>query len=41
MIDVSGSMLGQPLAISLGMYLSERTKGEFKDLFLTFSENQS
>ena len=41
MIDVSGSMMGQPLAvaISLGMYLSERTKGEFKDMFLTFSEN--
>ena len=41
MIDVSGSMMGEPLAvaISLGMYLSERTKGEFKDLFLTFSEN--
>ena len=41
MIDVSGSMMGTPLAvaISLGMYLSERTKGEFKDLFLTFSEN--
>tara|TARA_R100000697_G_scaffold116841_1_gene137776 strand:- start:4528 stop:5898 length:1371 start_codon:yes stop_codon:yes gene_type:complete len=41
MIDVSGSMMGKPLAVamSLGMYLSERTKGEFKDLFLTFSEN--
>ncbi len=41
MIDVSGSMFGQPLAvaISLGMYLSERTKGEFKDMFLTFSED--
>jgi len=41
MIDVSGSMMGEPLAVamSLGMYLSERTKGEFKDLFLTFSEN--
>jgi len=41
MIDVSGSMYGEPLAIatSLGMYLSERTKGEFKDMFLTFSEN--
>ena len=40
MIDVSGSMFGQPLAVatSLGMYLAERTKGEFKDLFLTFSE---
>ena len=41
MIDVSGSMYGTPLAvaISLGMYLSERSEGEFKDLFLTFSEN--
>ena len=41
MIDVSGSMMGQPLAvaISLGMYLSERTKGEFRDMFLTFSSN--
>jgi hypothetical protein len=41
MIDVSGSMFGEPLAVamSLGMYLSERTKGEFKDLFLTFSED--
>ena len=41
MIDVSGSMFGQPLAVatSLGMYLSERTKGEFRDMFLTFSEN--
>ena len=41
MIDVSGSMFGQPLAVatSLGMYLAERTKGEFRDMFLTFSEN--
>jgi len=41
MIDVSGSMMGEPLAVatSLGMYLAERTKGEFKDLFLTFSSN--
>ena len=41
MIDVSGSMWGQPLniAISLGMYLSERNKSEFKDMFLTFSEH--
>jgi len=40
MIDVSGSMMGMPIAVatSLGMYLSERTKGEFKDMFLTFSE---
>ena len=41
MIDVSGSMMGEPLAVatSLGMYLAERTKGEFRDMFLTFSEN--
>ena len=41
MIDVSGSMFGMPLAVavSLGMYLSERNMSEFKDLFLTFSEN--
>ena len=40
MIDVSGSMFGNPLnvAISLGMYLAERNKSEFKDMFLTFSE---
>jgi hypothetical protein len=40
MIDVSGSMWGEPLsiAISLGMYLAERSKGEFNDMFLTFSE---
>ena len=40
MIDTSGSMYGEPLAIaiSLGMYLSERSKGEFHDMFLTFSE---
>ena len=41
MIDVSGSMFGKPLevAVSLGMYLAERNKSEFKDMFLTFSEN--
>jgi len=40
MIDTSGSMYGEPLniAISLGMYLSERSKGEFHDMFLSFSE---
>ena len=41
MIDVSGSMFGQPLqiAISLGLYLAERNKSEFKNRFLTFSDN--
>jgi hypothetical protein len=41
MIDTSGSMFGEPLAVatSLGMYLSERTKGEFRNMFLTFSEH--
>ena len=41
MIDTSGSMIGVPLqvAISLGMYLSERNKSEFQDRFLTFSES--
>ena len=40
MIDTSGSMMGEPLAIaiSLGMYLAERSKGEFNDMFLSFSE---
>jgi hypothetical protein len=37
--DVSGSMRGEPLevSISLGVYLSQRNKGPFKDAFLTFS----
>ena len=39
MIDVSGSMYGLPIliSISLGLYLSEHNKGSFKDTFLTFS----
>ena len=48
-VDVSGSMVcevaGNPnltcmdIAISLGMYISERNVGNFKDAFITFSEN--
>ena len=46
-VDVSGSM-GKMIstgvncmdvAISLGLYISERNEGEFKDLFVTFSES--
>ena len=41
MCDVSGSMDGLPIAISvsLGLYLSERNKSIFKDAFVTFSAN--
>lgn len=37
--DVSGSMYGLPLAVSvsLGLYLSERNESIFKDAFVTFS----
>ena len=48
-VDVSGSMGvevgGNPnlscmdVAISLGMYISERNEGSFKDTFITFSNN--
>lgn len=39
--DVSGSMEGLPMdvSISLGIYISERNQGIFKDAFLTFSES--
>lgn len=38
--DVSGSMMGLPMdvSVSLGIYISERNKGIFKDAFITFSE---
>lgn len=39
--DVSGSMSGLPMnvCISLGIYLSEKNNGPFKDAFITFSSN--
>lgn len=38
--DVSGSMSGLPMdvSVSLGLYISERNRGIFKDAFITFSE---
>ena len=38
--DVSGSMMGLPMdvSVSLGLYISERNRGIFKDAFITFSE---
>ena len=40
-VDVSGSMYGQPIeaAVSLGAYIAERGKGPFKNHFITFSGN--
>ena len=40
-VDVSGSMTGQPMnaAVSMGAYIAERGKGPFKDHFITFSSN--
>jgi hypothetical protein len=40
-VDVSGSMSGQPMnaAVSMGAYIAERGKGPFKNHFITFSNN--
>ena len=40
-VDVSGSMEGTPMdiAISLGLYLAEKSKGEFANHFITFESN--
>ena len=40
-VDVSGSMSGQPMnaAVSMGAYIAERGKGPFKNHFITFSSN--
>ena len=40
-VDVSGSMNGQPLnaAVSMGAYIAERGKGPFQNHFITFSNS--
>lgn len=43
MADVSGSMSGDPMdvSVSLALYCAERLKGAYKDHFITFSGNPS
>ena len=40
MVDVSGSMMGRPIATSvgLGIYFAERNKGAFANTFMTFTD---
>ena len=40
MADVSGSMIGRPMATSVGLalYFAERNQGAYHNLFMTFSE---
>ena len=38
-IHVSGNTTAMDICIALGMYISERNEGIFKDAFITFSEN--
>ena len=42
-VDVSGSMYGQPIeaAVSMGAYIAERGKGPFQNHFITFSGTPS
>lgn len=42
-VDTSGSMDGGPIevALGLGLYFAEHNKGDFKDLFITFSSKPS